>query len=469
MRAGPYLVLVVAVSAVSACTLTPRESVDAGHAAVGGGAPSKDLHPSVAFIAASDEAQSEVNSGSGVIIGPHLVLTAAHVIKNDPFVIVVRPGALGDGENITEGLRLAVRHYVHPGYQAETSQRMGRHDVALLITDGEPFSATQIAAIGSSSDTSETQTFACGYEMVGYGSSGDTGGSETRRAASVCITSPGFFRSVTFRAPAALGFLETKPPDQSERDYLAAEFRFFSEGEVRTREFVPSDNDYIPFADEPSTLPSGYACHGDSGGGIFRISDGALVGILTGAVPQFAVCDAQKRPGLAKLAVSIAVDITRYPGWIASVAQGIVPENDPDCARGQDHTCARGGVPDAPSCGFLAAQLYGWKVLHVPPAAEFPEAALSERVQPPSLLTPQMIQTNAKSPYYVTDQQLNNWHALHGWRLQCDQSGGSPLASQSDGWVRLDGHVSASGFPGPSPVAANGTWDCLACYMWRGD
>lgn len=233
------------------------------------------------------------------------------------------------------------------------------------------------------------------------------------------------------------------------------------------RDFVASSNAYFAQPAAPPPVPSGNACPGDSGGGIFRATDGTLVGLISEIVDPLDPCVQPSAQGRLSYTVMNAINVERYSHWIDSVGQmemGTI--DDPDCRTGYDHTCARKGIAEMPSCGYLAAQLFGWKVLNVAPASEYSQS-LQTNIPPPPL-TPEIVQLQSQLPPYVTDQQLINWHAQQGWRLQCLQDAESEPAGQP-GWIRLDGYSSRTGFPGTSPVAEGGTWDCEACLMWRGD
>ncbi|MCB9708813.1 MAG: hypothetical protein H6714_08515 [Myxococcales bacterium] len=212
-------------------------------------------------------------------------------------------------------------------------------------------------------------------------------------------------------------------------------------------------------------MPSGHACPGDSGGGVFRVTDKALVGMVSSVVDPHDLCH-QGLGGVLDYAVTSVLDVTLYAGWIAEVSQGINAQNDPDCLTGQDHTCAREGVANVPSCGYLAAQVFGWKILNVAPASAYSLMSLPNGFAPP--LTPDMIATQKTFPSLVNERQLASWHMQHGWRLHCEQTSISVLEG-APGWVRLDGYQSSGAFPGSSPALRGGTWDCEACLMWRGD
>lgn len=230
-------------------------------------------------------------------------------------------------------------------------------------------------------------------------------------------------------------------------------------GTMRTRSFVPPDNLYHPMQLAPDGLPPGNICTGDSGGGVYKRGTQSVVGLLQKGIDIVNPC-AANHPNANQLNVIDVVELARYTRWIDAVTQGNTPGQDPDCAAGTDHVCFREGNKEVPSCGYLAAQMFGWKILYTPPASELPTEPISDS-HAPFVLTSEMIQ--APSPY-VTEQQMANWHQLHGWRLICqDGLDGQP------GWVRLDGYKSSTGFPGSSPVGQGGVWDCSACNMWRGD
>lgn len=134
----------------------------------------------------------------------------------------------------------------------------------------------------------------------------------------------------------------------------------------------------------------------------------------------------------------------------------------------------------APSCGYLAADLYGWKILHTPSAADYPDVHMDQWADyplPPDELTSLMLNYSYPSG---TNYKLDRWIATHGWRLACDHGDGVTMTdadgktiehvnlSNQPGWIRLDGLKSDTSFPGSSP--AENTYDCAAgCYLWRGE
>ncbi len=439
---------------ITACSASSNDGLGNDPASILGGVSNTDLYPSVVFVAAASQDGTQSTQGSGVIIGPHLVLTAAHVVLKPPATMAVLPGQVPLNSQPLVGVRKVARVVVHPGYRPERDMRLSQHDIALLVTEGEAFSDSSIAVVGNP-DVQAGYSQTCGFDMVGYGLPNGESENVIRRASSTCLAPNAFMASTFFRefiAPVFAGSLgNAYPTSQLGVDYF---YKALADGNIRTFDFIASHNAYFGPPSEPPALPSGNACPGDSGGGIFRSADRTLVGLISRVVDPLNTCNQPSAQGGLNYTVTTAIDVARYSGWIASVRQGIEVVDDPDCLPGQDHTCARRGIAEMPSCGYLAAQLLGWKVLYVAPASEYPPSLSINAPAPP--LTSELIHMQAELPPIVTDAQLTQWQSQHGWRLHCaNDAAGGPQGQP--GWVRLDGYNSGTNFPGASPVAAGGT------------
>jgi hypothetical protein len=182
--------LLVSLSGSVACEASATDGLGSDPVPIVGGVDHTDLHPSVVFVLSQKPGEANAGVGSGIIVGPIMVLTAAHVVLESSGVVSpgdlsIFPGHIPTSDPALWGVRKVSHIFVHPGYRPE-SKRRSQHDIALLLLEDEPFPPSSIALLGDP-DAHEGQGQSCGFEMVGYGSPFAEGEKVIRRAASTCL------------------------------------------------------------------------------------------------------------------------------------------------------------------------------------------------------------------------------------------------------------------------------------------
>ncbi|QQR90040.1 MAG: hypothetical protein IPJ88_18100 [Myxococcales bacterium] len=154
--------------------------------------------------------------------------------------------------------------------------------------------------------------------------------------------------------------------------------------------------------------------------------------------------------------------------FTSSVPEG-PSQSFPNC-QGQNW-CVMPDHHVLPSCGYLGAQLFGWKLLIAKPASQTPLTPLNESTDfnaNLSLDQARQLSSNFMAEPTPTQTQLDNWFEMHGWRLFCNSAcnGAGDCFELSQTPQEQNFNWDKKGYPGPSPYSQ--TWDCPnGCYLYR--
>jgi hypothetical protein len=248
-------------------------------------------------------ANGATSSGTGVLIGKNLVVTAAHVVDGMCSTGIVRFGA-NDGSG--EQVRQIKSFYTHPGY-AKGPHGSGV-DLAILVLDA-PVTIAAPVPLSPVSEQVESGFMVCvGYGKTGTLSSGINEGYHRQLAK----TSEPHAREIAQYLKS--GFMATQ---EEKMQLLKRSLTAFSRPIMKRMAVVPvqrmaTENSpsyyvmYAPAGEVPHTLPHalyGAPRQGDSGAGLVDAS-GHLVGILNHITNDTHIC---------------FLDLTAYKEWIQSI------------------------------------------------------------------------------------------------------------------------------------------------------
>jgi hypothetical protein len=220
--------------------------------------------------------QPEVYLGSGTVIGPRHVLTTAHTLPvveppQKGYIVDVFPDKLG----IDGGPGMHVRQVeFHPGVVHEDVTEST--DVAILITEDD-FDANQIASLEFAEPLlpAPDEPWPCLFEIVSYGQA-LTDQSRKRTSGALCLTPTAFVESERHREMAE-DYIQNKYDVDVSKTIV-------ERPGVHLLPFVALNSPYIESYTLPFAAPFDPAmpCHGSSGGGIYRMANGAVGRALVG-------------------------------------------------------------------------------------------------------------------------------------------------------------------------------------------
>lgn len=424
-------------------------------------------HPSTVWLRAQRDGR--LGSGSAVIIAPGVLLTAAHTVTDisDGQIKQAQAAWIGMGDapetdvhpNDIPSARVVGAVVLHPDYDGKVN------DLAVLFIgkDQAPFPAPAVAVFG---EIGSDDRFQCDFEAAGYNyHTPASGGVEigSREISHGCVTPRDYLLNVLVDNIAITGgdarwLHDVRVIRGDFLDLIEFEDQWDS---VKLRFFV--DPAHAHDAAPQYSTAAWDADEGYSGGGVYKLPGGELVGITTAG--RIAPKD-QRVP----LHLS-AVELTHYRPFIDwairnadSITNGSLSEPPPsmgnirpkDCTPGEDKNWCWSSKfgKTLPSCGELGRN-FGWRRLGLSSIDQWDESngAHDQRLH--------CVPHGATEVIEEFDQQIENtapWYRLDKPQpFTLDEFGTSfPLQCEpTDRECFLD------------PIYES-TWDCEACYIWFG-
>ena len=103
--------------------------------------------------------------GTGTLIHPRVVLTAAHVIENAPQICFVTTKKCPNSGKVTLGVKVLGQAVIHKYHTDGNKSKRSENDIALIFLDDEVY----CEKYGTLCSNEITESKLCIYEIVGFG------------------------------------------------------------------------------------------------------------------------------------------------------------------------------------------------------------------------------------------------------------------------------------------------------------
>lgn len=318
--------------------------------AIGGGAPSNyefvvELYRVMDTL--PDGRVATDHSYNGIVIGPHHVLTHAHMITNENTYMV------NQGVNTVN--RFSKRVSIDPEYIPGEPA----HDFAIITTEGESFPETMIARLNVftlPSIPNVSNQFECDQQLVGYNSE------LKQTAVPVCLVAADFFASHEYFSPLKDFLLKSKAIDLG-----GSPSSGLYNNDIK---IVPENSAFVRGVQsvEASVVPGGF-CIGSSGAALVD-GEGRVSAIFAAIVEAFA--------GIEQVLPCQMPDASYHLGIVAPLVNALNFINTEIRTEvcGADRDNDQWGVRDgkcAPTCGNLGRE-FGYRLLDLPSNDDWDES-----------------------------------------------------------------------------------------------